>query len=186
MKINSKAVLMVLFLVLTIKLFGQEVIITKKDGSLIKGKVVGTSSNSIFTNNGTVLHNEVSKVGIISSGPASDSFAAYLSKAGIIMEDANQLSESGEIKGDVNQMILNQQGSDFTIKELNVAIEAFRVERQIGKGMQILGLLAGTAGSLLLAEGGKGVQEIVIAGGVISTVGFVIDFGAGRHLKRKK
>jgi hypothetical protein len=168
MKTIYQAVLVFSLFIFSIELYAQEIKITKKDGSIISDKVVATSSTSIFVSNQTISVKEISKVDVLSSGPDADSFLVYLSKVGLANEN-------------MSPIILNPD-SGFTLKELNIAIEDFRAERQLGKGMQMLGILA-TAGSVIL--GGKKGQSLAIGGGLVSTIGFVIDLGAGRHLKRK-
>lgn len=170
MKKMYQFVFLVFFFLISVGMYAQEIMIFKKDGSTISGKVVATSSTSIFLPNQTIFVKDVDKVNILSFGPDSDSFSLYLSKVGLLKES-------------VNQIPLNTQGSDFTLKEITIAIEAFREERQLGKGMQMLGIIA-TAGSVII--GGKEGQAFAIGGGLVSTIGFVIDLGAGRHLKKKR
>ncbi len=56
----------------------------------------------------------------------------------------------------------------------------FNSQRNIGKGLQVLGLVLAIVGSTQAEDG----STIVIIGGVSSIIGFGVDFAAGTHLKR--
>lgn len=78
------------------------------------------------------------------------------------------------------------------------SIETFRKQRQIGKGLQLLGMVAGFGGFALQQKYSKDAAnatkpkaakqvpaEVFMAATVSVALGFIIDFDAGKHLRFK-
>lgn len=68
-------------------------------------------------------------------------------------------------------------------------LENFRVQRQQGKQLQVAGALFTLVGAIIINSSknnnSAGGSSLVIGGLGLVTVGFVIDWNAGRHLRRK-
>jgi len=78
---------------------------------------------------------------------------------------------------------------EANIDQLVDGIEKFRQQRDLGKGTMFAGILVTGIGAVLQANDTNGKTDykaLYIAGGVLFTAGFVIDWSAGRHLRFKK
>lgn len=68
-------------------------------------------------------------------------------------------------------------------------LENFRVQRQQGKQLQVAGALFTLVGAIIISSSknnhSSGGNSLVIGGIGLVTVGFVIDWNAGKHLRKK-
>lgn len=179
----------------------QEVIITKKNGERIEKRVQGTSPSDIYFAGGSVALTDIDNVYIKTEGKVADNFASYLTKNNIAITRVEPK------KVEVKKPVVATEMVQNTVLNLDQSIEKFRAQRQTGKGLQLIGILATSASiamqsiytkkyqddyaDYLLKPVGKApVQKVVnplipVVGGGLAVIGFAIDFDAGNHLKRK-
>lgn len=69
---------------------------------------------------------------------------------------------------------------EATSLPVDLAIDKFRKERTVGKILQLAGTVV-----VALSLTSDDPQPIAIVGGVLSGIGFAVDIGAGRHLKKQ-
>lgn len=180
----------------------QEVLITKKNGDRIEQRVQGTSPTQIYFAGGSVSLADIDNVYIKTEGKVADNFASYLTKNNITITRVEPK------KVEIKKPIVTADVVEEKVLDLDQSIEKFRVQRQTGKAMQLIGVLVIGGASALQASFNKQYQDdykaylngkikkepqpelvspyISMGGVAISAVGFIIDIDAGRHLKRKR
>lgn len=178
-KKHMKSLIILVLTIICTATYAQNAEITKKDGQKTEVSIIATSSVAVSIPNGTIPLSDISSVNILEAGQMADRLALYFSKAGIPATIKGQSNEA------IKLAILATQPEEATIKELSSSIEKFRVQRQTGKAMQMLGVIA-VGASILIKDNVDLQKGLAIGGCALSTIGFVIDLDAGKHLKIKR
>jgi len=174
----KRLILIVLFFA-ALGVRAQEVIIVKKDGSKVAGRVSATSATTIFLPGQNIKLTDIASVDLQESGTLADDLTTYLTKAAI---PVTVLSQSKE--GIVRQEI-KPAAPPTDIESIDLRLEKFAVQRKTGKLMQIVGALAlGVAASQVIDEPQTNkILSFVSSGAVVA--GIAIDIDASRHLRKK-
>jgi len=157
----------------------QQVTITKKDGSVIDSRIIATSTTSLFYPNGNVLISELQSVDIKETGSSADVLSALLIKNKV------PVTIQGTTNQTIEQQILKATPKQADLTMVVNSIEKFRTQRQTGKALEMLGMIA-VGASILITDDADLQKGLVIGGAALSTVGFIIDLDAGKHLRLRK
>lgn len=181
---------------------GQEVIIVKKDGSKLSGKVVATSATSLFIKGASVILTDIASVDIQETGKSADDLNAYLSKANISVTSM-QFSKTDYVQSTIASPVAVKE-----YNEIDLRLEKFALQRRNGKLLQVAGVfvMGASVGVQALYNqqyqddyaawitkptGKAPTQKLVsplvsFVGLGLGAVGFVIDIDAGRHIRLKR
>lgn len=158
--------------------FSQNVNLVLKSKSVISTKITATSSGSVFTPNGTFNYSEID----------SAKFELKDQK----WQDIYDRLESNSVKvsftgyqslSEMSRTALANKIEQKPISDVYIMLDKFASQRNTGKALQLLGIAA--IGLSILSKDEKTIKAVSIGGAVVSTVGFVIDFDASRHLRLK-
>jgi len=105
----------------------------------------------------------------------------------ILFDEQAQLAESQPIKLSIEEQLAGQQEQ---INKLEESLSHFKKQRDIGKGLQLVGMLGSTVFTVLavnaaLDQNKNSPPKIGIAFSGVWMVGFLIDIDASRHLRRR-
>lgn len=94
---------------------------------------------------------------------------------------------NSEVKSAVSEVELEKYRTQLST--LQKQLESFRVERQQGKQLQVAGAVFGIIGSIIISSSStansSGGTYLAIGGLGLMTAGFIIDWDAGKHLRKK-
>ena len=165
----------------------------------IRTKVVTSDESKLFIPGSFLLINDILKIDILSDDSLAHQLAIKLVNANVKVTINGQISD--EMK---NAMIFIKYGEENSNREISNAIKGFKKQRQLGKGLQLVGIILTTGSIAMQAYYNKQYETdlnsykagplpkqkfvnpaVPILGSGFWTVGFVIDFGAGRKLSLK-
>lgn len=95
---------------------------------------------------------------------------------------------NSEVKSAISEAELEMYRTQLS--NLQNQLESFRVERQQGKQLQVAGAVFGIIGAIIISSSStantSGGTYLAIGGLGLMTAGFIIDWDAGKHLRKKK
>ncbi len=174
--------------------YGQDITIKKKDSTVLKVKVLVSSTKELRTaTNEHILFSDLVEVSFDNYIPKrDDSLIDKLVAAGVVIKNANPAPPpiKKQIQDPVyttNQSPLYIRTDTVTVPQIVLKLEKFRRQRQTGIALQLIGAALVSGGAILKNQNGNSKPEnynpIIIGGTVVAFGGFIISFDAGRHLR---
>lgn len=174
-----KKILTILFLV-PILSYSQEISLVTKTDSIF-AKIQGYGDKDFITTEGDIAYKDVVKAYYY-----GDELNEYLSKK--IVENGIQLYKSDASIADIvsqRKLDLSIEGEGFIsmnsrITDLENKLDVFRSKRNSGFAMQASGVTL----TILGASSESG--ELIIAGTLLNAIGWIINWGAGKSLRKRR
>lgn len=158
----------------------QPVTLKKKDGTVVNTRVSAINNTTLFTPVGSIPFADLASASFEAKQQKDQTTYDRLSAAGVAVDFTG-----APIVAD--QPVVTAQKEDPSIEQLKQSLARFRDARQMGKGMQLLGIGLFAAGNALYMSdptANKDLGTALVAGGGLSfLIGLGIDLGAGNHLK---
>lgn len=165
-----------LILVACITATAQEVIVIKKDGSKLAGKVTATSASTIFLPGQSIKLSDIASVDLQEQGSLANDLTELLTKAGIPVTVLSQTTE-GIVRQEIKPAVITETDA------IEVKLDKFAVQRKTGKLLQVGGAILASIGALVSEDAAP---VVVAVGGATAVIGLAVDIDAGRHLRLKK
>ncbi len=179
-----KIIVTLCLLIISLATQGQPVRLLHKDGREINTKINAISNSTLFTPQGNFLFTDLSNVTFEFKQQKDQSTYDRLEAAGVTIQFAGTpITPDAPLAG-------SNQEKAYEIDQVVLQLEQFRQDRQLGLGLQIMGVGLTVLGSVLYMSDPNGNADIgntlVIIGGTSWMIGLGIEFGAGSKLRFKK
>jgi hypothetical protein len=185
-KSYSPCICLVFFLLLfSLASFAQVAKLKMKDQTERQEKIKNINEKFLFVPSGKIRLTDIQLITFAKpSDIMYDEYRLFLLKAGVeIAFDGVERIENSPIVQSISNT--SAESVELRLQDLENRVQAFRINRALGKGLQIGGSLISLAGSIVTLDKGK-VSPLIYVGSGISFTGWVIDVGAGSKLKKKK
>lgn len=157
----------------------QPVTLKKKDGTVVNTRVSAINNTTLFIPGGSIPFADLASASFEAKQQKDQTTYDRLTAAGVTVEFTGAPI--------VADQPVAQQTDATSIEQLKQSLTRFQESRQMGKGMQILGIglfAAGTALYMSDPVANKDLGTALVAGGGLSfLIGIGIDMGAGAHLR---
>lgn len=173
--------LTILLLTIPVFSYAQNVVVLKKDGTQQSVSVSAFSSAQLFTKTGNVNYSDLDAVDFTSDEPSYANLQTSLAAAGVKI-----LIAGNEKPMNVPSQLLVSKSPTGANDQVTIDLEKFKQQRNIGKGFEILGILATNALLVASMEGEKVESWMFGAAGGVTLMGFVIDISASKHLSKNR
>lgn len=172
--------LLIILVIVSFSSSAQQCIILKKDGSSLDTFVQATSDSQLFTKDGNFNYSDIHYIDFGQEGVVSESTVKKLVTSGV------SVFVNGEkFDGDITSPIVlkPRKNKDLTLEGTVTSIEKFRQQRNLGKGLQLAGLLATIIYTAQAGDVSEFKPGLYYASACAISIGFIIDIDAGRHLR---
>jgi|GEM_PF-5273773 len=168
----------VLILLAFISTQGQPIIIQKKDSSKIEADLKVFSKSNLRTNVGSFYLKDISKLYL---GGHDVQLESYAKNYGIqtYVKDLSGLRPQPLSEGKLKKEVLRMPVTDDYYQN---RLLQFKNARETGKIFEALGLVAVTIA--INQKNPDKVKGLAYAGGAVMAMGFIIDWSAGKYLKK--
>lgn len=154
------------------------VIFHLKDSTTQQAEIVANSKDVVYIPGGSIKITDIIRVEL-----SNDKYKNYFTKNNIPVSINASISPTSPILVPPTDITKND------LDQLYDGLERFRFQRTTGKVLQLVGVLL-VAGGAIYATVDDPNDELVaglsLGGGIVSTVGFVVDLSASKHLKFKR
>lgn len=174
--------------------YSQNVLLKFKDGTLKKTQILATSSSALITKEGNVSFITIDSASFETRKAVDQSLYDRLTDAGV------KLKFDVVVAKEATSILLQNKAQE----SVDINFERFEEQRSLGKILQLLGGAALSASLYLVMKSNNDAIDaakstppknyepkklpigLVIGGAASMCVGFMIDIGAGKHLKKRK
>jgi hypothetical protein len=177
----KSSIALVITITLSLAARSQPIEVIMQDSSSFTANLQALSKNQLFTNKGTVDLVKLARVVFLNDSENNNGAYQALVAAGIKVSVSSK-----KYTDDFVHQIINEPEAP-PIDKLDFQFSRFRNQRTFAKSLELLGTLGTAVAMGLLLEGKTQVKpEIFYVSGALSTLGFMIDIEAGRHLRNPK
>lgn len=182
----------------------QTILVTKRDSTQFETRISANTDKDLFVPEGKIPMTDLLSVGFTLYSEGSTKLYDNLRKNGVVVYYDYKKGSKQPSTSAVPDSPLKVAGREpVSLDKVVISLNEFNNTRQIGKAMQLIGVLA-LGGSAILqtmynqqyvddlakwnGSGAAPTQSVVpsaipIAGTVLFTIGIGIDLSAGKHLK---
>ena len=169
-----KYLLLALTLTAWITVKSQNVTLVLKDKNRLSVKVTATSNGTVFTSNGSFNYSQIdSALFELKDQKWQGTYDRF---------EANKIKVSFSGYESIEK-IAKKELELKPVSDVYIMMDKFARQRNTGKALELLGVLA--IGLSTLTKDPDVVKAAFIGGASISSIGFIIDMDASRHLRLK-
>ena len=184
-----KTIVALILSIVALNTNAQKIIIQKKDSLNIGTSIISLSQRYLVTIDGNYYYDEVAKIYFFEANPKIEK---YLTKKGI--RCLNSIPENIKLTSPKEVLLTEEKMKEKVLAEQYLTegyyqnhILRFKRQREVGKVMQLIGVVAVAVavGTSTAKSDPSTSQALAYGGAAASTLGYIIDLTASRHLSKK-